>query len=152
MIEQSVIRCTTTQLDEMIAHCLLALPLEGCGLIVGDLELMKVHRVVPTPNVANSARLYSVDPFAHLKIDRQAEAEGLAVIGVFHSHTHTDPYPSPTDVAQAPDPGWHYVLVSLRDEVASTRSYRIVDGQIHEEPIVIDEDRRSPDPQPGVAT
>ena len=50
------------------------------------------------------------------------------MIGVFHSHTHTDPYPSPTDVVQAPDPAWHYVLVSLRHEVASVRSYRIVDG------------------------
>ena len=39
----------------------------------------------------------------------------MEIIGVFHSHTHTDAYPSPTDVAQAPDPDWHYVLVSLRD-------------------------------------
>ena len=31
-----------------------------------------------------------------------------------HSHTHTEPYPSPTDVAQAPDPAWHYVIVSLQ--------------------------------------
>jgi len=141
--ENSQIHCTGAQLDEMTAHCLSALPYEGCGLIIGDNSEMKVHRVVPTPNVANSARLYSVDPLAHLKIDRQAEAEGLAVMGVFHSHTHTDPYPSPTDVAQAPDPSWHYVLVSLRDEVASTRSYRIIDGQVHEEPIVIDDDGRA---------
>ena len=33
-----------------------------------------------------------------------------------HSHTHTEAYPSPTDVAQAPDPGWHYVIVSLKRE------------------------------------
>ncbi len=123
----------------MVAHCLSVLPLEGCGLIVGDLSQMRVHRVMPTANVANSARLYSVDPRAHLKIDRQAETEGLSVMGVFHSHTHTDPYPSPTDVAQAPDPSWHYVLVSLRDEVASTRSYRIINGEIHEEPIVVND-------------
>jgi proteasome lid subunit RPN8/RPN11 len=57
------------------------------------------------------------------------------VIGVFHSHTNTDPYPSPTDVAQAPDPAWHYVVVSLRDEVASVCSYRIVDGLITREAI-----------------
>ena len=46
---------------------------------------------------------------------------------MFHSHTHTDAYPSPTDLGQAPDPAWHYVLVSLRHEVASVRSYRIVE-------------------------
>jgi proteasome lid subunit RPN8/RPN11 len=64
-----------------------------------------------------------------------AEAAGNAIIGVFHSHTHTEAYPSPTDVAQAPDPSWHYVLVSLRDIQPVVRSYRIVDGTVTEEPV-----------------
>jgi proteasome lid subunit RPN8/RPN11 len=38
-------------------------------------------------------------------------------------------------VAQAPDPAWHYVLVSLRDIEPVVRSYRIVDGGISEEPV-----------------
>ena len=50
-----------------------------------------------------------------------------------HSHTHTEAYPSPTDVQQAPDPAWHYVIVSLRQDAPVTRSYRIVDGAITEE-------------------
>jgi len=137
MVESSQLVIVRHHLDEMIAHCLRALPHEGCGLIVGETFTGLVERVVPTANVAHSARLYSVDPLAHLRADRAAEEAGLAVMGVFHSHTHTDPYPSPTDVTQAPDPSWHYVLVSLRGEVASTRSYRILDGQIYEEPIVI---------------
>ena len=58
----------------------------------------------------------------------RAEDDGLEVIGVFHSHTHSEPYPSPTDVAQAPDPAWHYVIVSLKREAPESRSYRIVDG------------------------
>ena len=33
-----------------------------------------------------------------------------------HSHTHSEPYPSPTDVAQAPDPAWHYVIVGFKRE------------------------------------
>ena len=40
-------------------------------------------------------------------------------------------------VAQAPDPGWHYVLVSLADDAPVVRSYRIVDGNITEEPVVL---------------
>ena len=43
------------------------------------------------------------------------EAAGWELIGVWHSHTHTLAYPSPTDIDQAPDPDWHYVLVSLSD-------------------------------------
>ena len=123
---------------QMVAHCLTGLPDEACGLLVGDPETGAAVTCVPTRNVAASARLYTVDPKEHLRADRAAEAAGHAVIGVFHSHTHTDAYPSPTDVAQAPDPTWHYVLVSLRDVVPVVRSYRIVDGVIEEEPIVGD--------------
>jgi proteasome lid subunit RPN8/RPN11 len=61
----------------------------------------------------------------------------VILLGVWHSHTHTDAYPSPTDIAQAPDPGWHYVLVSLRDDEPVVRSYRIVDGRPEEEQVVL---------------
>jgi len=79
-----------------------------------------------------------VDPKEHLQADRNAEAAGNSIIGVFHSHTHTEAYPSPTDVAQAPDPDWHYVLVSLRDIQPVVRSFRIVDGTIAEEPVSLE--------------
>ncbi|HEV2361814.1 MAG TPA: M67 family metallopeptidase, partial [Acidimicrobiales bacterium] len=90
-----------------------------------------------TRNEAASAKVYSVHPLDHLRADRDAEEAGLQIVGVFHSHTHTDAYPSPTDVGQAPDPTWHYVLVSLRHEVPSVRSYRIVGGNIYEETVVL---------------
>ena len=133
----SSLSLTRRHLEEMAAHCLSCYPEEGCGLLVGELSTGAVAEVHPTDNVAASAQVYTVDPKAHLRIDRAAEEAGLAVIGVFHSHTHTDPWPSPTDVRQAPDPGWHYVLVSLRHEVPSVRSYRIVDGNISEEQVVV---------------
>jgi [CysO sulfur-carrier protein]-S-L-cysteine hydrolase len=121
----------------MVAHCIACVPEEGCGLLVGDGDGV-VTSVCPTRNAAASAQLYEVDSLEYLKIDRRAEEAGLAVIGVFHSHTHTDPWPSPTDVRQAVDPSWHYVLVGLRHEVASTRSYRIIDGNIFEEAMVVE--------------
>ena len=121
--------------DEMTAHCLRELPMEGCGLLLGGADAHVARRVVPTRNAAGSSRLYAVDSGDFLRADRAAEADGLQVIGVFHSHTHTDPYPSPTDVAQAPDPGWHYAIVSLRHQVPSIRSYRIELGQVTEEVI-----------------
>jgi proteasome lid subunit RPN8/RPN11 len=72
-----------------------------------------------------------------LGVDREAQAIGADIMGVFHSHTHSDAYPSPTDVAQALDPGWHYVLVSLRDTHPVLRSYSVVDGVIGEEPVIV---------------
>ena len=91
----------------------------------------------PTRNAAKSSRVYEVHGIDYRDADDDAEARGLEILGVFHSHTHTDPYPSPTDVASALFPQWHYVLVSLRDEAPMTRSYRIVDGKIAEEPVVL---------------
>ena len=96
----------------------------------------EVHEVYPTANAARSARLYTVEPLDLLRADRAAEAAGLSLIGVWHSHTHTAAYPSPTDIGQAPDPDWHYVLVSLSDSEPVLRSYRIVAGRPEEEPVV----------------
>jgi proteasome lid subunit RPN8/RPN11 len=123
---------------EMVAHCLDGVPLEACGLLGGTATGADAEATVcyPTANVAASARVYTVDPKGHLRADRDAESRGLNVLGVFHSHTHTAAYPSPTDVAQAPDPDWHYVIVSLADGAPAVRSYRIVAGQVAEEPVV----------------
>jgi proteasome lid subunit RPN8/RPN11 len=122
---------------QMVAHCLVGLPDEACGLLGGNPDTGEVVTCYPTRNLAASAKLYTVDPKDHLRADRDAEASGNSIIGVFHSHTHTDAYPSPTDVAQAPDPSWHYVLVSLRDIRPVVRSYRIVDEKIEEEPVSV---------------
>ncbi|MEN9646919.1 MAG: hypothetical protein RL238_3588 [Actinomycetota bacterium] len=119
----------------MIADAYRGYPLEACGLLVGQGN--RVHRFVPCTNEAESARIYTIPPKELLRAERQAEDDGLAVIGVFHSHTHSEPYPSPTDVAQAPDPEWHYVIVSLKREAPEARSYRIVDGAISSVPIAI---------------
>ena len=123
-----------------MAHCLDGLPLEACGLLAGvqgaDGTDAVVHEVYPAGNAARSARLYTVEPKDYLRADRAAEAAGWGLLGVWHSHTHTPAYPSPTDVAQAPDPGWHYVLVSLSDWEPVVRSYRIVAGRVEEEPVV----------------
>ncbi|MEZ5348186.1 MAG: M67 family metallopeptidase [Microthrixaceae bacterium] len=132
----SVLSVLQTHIDEMTAHALVGFPLEACGLLVGhpDGVVVEFH---PCENVAASSKLYTVSPRDMLRVDRAAEDAGLEVIGVMHSHTHTDPYPSPTDVAQAPDPGWHYLIVSLRDDAPMTRSFRIIDGQIHEEGVAV---------------
>jgi proteasome lid subunit RPN8/RPN11 len=127
-------------LDRMVAHSLDGYPLEVCGLLSGVVReggSAEVTSFFPVDNVAASARLYEVDPRGYLRADRESEAAGEQLVGVYHSHTHTDAQPSPTDVAQAPDPGWHYVLVSLRDVHPSVRSWQIQDGKTKEEPVVL---------------
>jgi proteasome lid subunit RPN8/RPN11 len=133
-----VLRLTDATHAAMVAHALDDLPDEACGLVAAAPGGSKVERVYRCGNAAASSRLYEVEPLDHLKADRDADSRRLEIVGVYHSHTHTDAYPSPTDVAQAPDPDWHYVLVSLKDPEPVVRSFRIVDGQITEEPIELD--------------
>ena len=132
-----MLRLTKGIYMEMVAHCLRGLPDEACGLLVGSYGGEEATHLFPTANAAASAMIYQIDPKEMLGIDRAAQALGADIMGVFHSHTHTDAYPSPTDVAQALDPGWHYVLVSLRDTHPVVRSYRIVEGIITEEPVEV---------------
>jgi len=127
-----VLTLRSDQRDAIVATCIRALPNEGCGLLLGTPD-GAVTEVLASLNVADSAKLYEIDSRVLFQASRRSEVEGLSVIGVFHSHTHSEAYPSPTDVAQAPDPAWHYVLVSLRDVPTVIRSFRIIDGEINEE-------------------
>ena len=122
-------------LDELAAAAYDAYPYEACGLLAGSGD--RVDRFYRCRNAAQSARVYTLDPLDHLRAERDAEASGHEIVGVVHSHTHSEPYPSPTDVAQAPDPGWHYVIVGLKRESPETRSYRITGGEAVEERVAL---------------
>ena len=131
------LRLSTEQHDLIVAQCLDGLPDEACGLLSGpvtaDLEpIGEVHNVWPCVNADASARTYTVDSRDLLRAMRDAEANGVELIGVWHSHTHTDAYPSDTDVRQAMEPGWIYVLVSLKHAEPVMRAFRIRDGQTAE--------------------
>jgi proteasome lid subunit RPN8/RPN11 len=59
-------------------------------------------------------------------------------IVIYHSHTATEAYPSRTDINIAGYPEAHYVLISTRDpDIHELRSYRIIDGQVTEEPVEV---------------
>ena len=128
----------------MLALAYDELPLEACGLLggrpggpMGSAQAATSSRFYPSPNVAKSSKVYTIDPKTHLRAERDAEDAGLEIIGVMHSHTHTDPYPSATDIAQAPDPTWHYVIVSLRDNAPMLRSFCIAEGRVTEEQVTV---------------
>ena len=121
---------------EMIGLALDGYPLEVCGLLAGVGDRVEVF--YPCRNAAASAKVYEIDGRDFMRADRDAEARGLELMGVMHSHTHTDAYPSPTDIDRAPDPTWHYVIVSLREAEPVLRSFRIVEDGKAEEPVVVE--------------
>jgi proteasome lid subunit RPN8/RPN11 len=125
--------------DEMLAHALRGLPDEACGLFAAEPGTTEVARFFPMTNAAASSQIYRLDGKEFLAVETDADAAGLEIIGVMHSHTHTSAYPSPTDVrdAEAADPfgTWHFVIVSLKFPEPALRSFRILDGAVTEEPV-----------------
>jgi proteasome lid subunit RPN8/RPN11 len=66
---------------------------------------------------------------------RKADEEPVVI---YHSHTATQAYPSRTDISYASEPSAHYVLVSTRDaDQTEFRSFRILDGEVTEEPVTV---------------
>ncbi len=132
-----MIRITLDVHARMVALAYDQYPLEACGLMGGDPATGDVTLFYPCTNMAKSAKVYSIDGREHLRAERDAEDQGLEIIGVMHSHTHTEAYPSPTDINQAPDPAWHYLIVSLKRDAPVVRSYYLVDGTVDEEPVTL---------------
>jgi proteasome lid subunit RPN8/RPN11 len=129
------LRLPQAHIDEMIAHARQDAPNECCGIVAGeDGRAMRLYRAI---NAEASPYRYSVEPRDLLRIHNDADANGWEFLAIYHSHTHTEGYPSPTDVRLAA--GWpdaYYVIVSLMDEDPVVRAFRIVDGNVHEEPLV----------------
>jgi [CysO sulfur-carrier protein]-S-L-cysteine hydrolase len=131
------LRLRREQYEMIVAHCYDGLPLEACGLLGGPVTdagepTGEVTSVYPCANVDASARIYSIDSRDYIRSMRDAETQGGELVGVWHSHTHTDAYPSETDVRQAFEPHWFYVLVSLKHAEPVVRAYRIRGGETHE--------------------
>ena len=138
------LRLTHGQYETIISHCFNGFPDEACGLLAGPLAsdgsagTGEVSVAYPCENADRSARTYTVDSRDYLRSMRDAEGRGDEIIGVWHSHTHTDAYPSSTDVRQAVDPAWLYVIVSLRDNAPVLRAYRIRKDKIAEVAVALD--------------
>ena len=133
----TVLRLDRAAFDAICAHAFAEYPLEMCGLIAGPVGDSRAVHFYGCRNEAQSAKVYTIDPKDHLRAELDADDRDWEIIGVVHSHTHSEPYPSPTDIAQAPDPGWQYVIVSLKRESPEVRSYRIADGSVSEHPITV---------------
>ncbi|ELZ32822.1 metal-dependent protease of the pad1/jab1 superfamily protein [Halogeometricum pallidum JCM 14848] len=94
-------------------------PREVCGVLAGrrrsdesgPSDSDSVSRADPVPNVAPDPRTeYELDPAAAVETIDALEAEGLDVVGFYHSHPESDPHPSPTDEARASWTGYVYLL------------------------------------------
>jgi len=133
-----VLQISQELVDEMVAHARADHPDEACGVIAGAEGSDRPVRFIPMVNAERSPTFYRFDSTEQLKVWREMDRNDEEPIVIYHSHTATEAYPSRTDVSYASEPQAHYVLVSTRDaDDTEIRSYRIIDGDVTEEPIEI---------------
>ena len=128
--------------DKLLAHARADHPDEACGVIAGSAGSDIPTRFIPMVNAARSPTFYEFDSADLLKLYRDLDANDEDPVVIYHSHTSTQAYPSRTDIAYAAEPSAHYVLVSTRETgndegPYELRSFRISDGEVTEEEIVI---------------
>ncbi|QIS18076.1 Mov34/MPN/PAD-1 family protein [Nocardia terpenica] len=122
--------------EAMVAHARADHPDEACGIIAGAEGSDRPERVVAMVNAERSPTFYRFDSGEQLRVWREMDDRDEEAVVVYHSHTATEAYPSRTDISYASEPNAHYVLISTRDpREHELRSYRIVGGEVTEEPV-----------------
>jgi proteasome lid subunit RPN8/RPN11 len=124
--------------DAIVAHARADHPDEACGVVAGPAGSDRPERFVPMTNAERSPTFYRFDSMEQLKVWREMDDRDEVPVVIYHSHTSTEAYPSRTDISYAAEPDAHYVLVSTREpDQVEFRSFRIVDGEVTEEPVRI---------------
>ena len=129
-------------MDRMREHLEGGYPNEACGALLGRDEGGD-HDVVEFCGMRNTVEdrprdRYALDPLEQLRVQKDAEARGLEIVGFAHSHPDHPSIPSRFDS----DNAWSfysYVVASVQEgRFSEARSWRLGDGQhFKEEPLVI---------------
>ena len=131
--------------DAIRAHGAQDYPHECCGFLIGKAgtEPVTVARVVPAANTRQDSprNRFEINPVELVKADRAARADGLGVVGFYHSHPDAPARPSEFDREHA-WPGYCYVIVSvMAAQPREMHNWRLRDDrtQFDEDAIVLEE-------------
>ena len=130
-----MIRLSARLLEEMERHAEREYPRECCGLLVGRIidggRTREVHAMYPVANVfAEEGERYhrmAIEPLEFARAERLHAAQGLGVVGNYHSHPDHPAVPSQYDLENlAPWPTMSYIVVSVREgKAVDLRSWEL---------------------------
>jgi proteasome lid subunit RPN8/RPN11 len=124
-------------MDQMRQHLERGYPNEACGALLGRVD-GDAHQVSEFRGMRNIIEdrpwdRYALDPLEQLRVQKDAEARGLEIIGFAHSHPDHPPIPSRFDAEHA----WSfysYVVASVeKGTLRDARSWRLDDGGVFQE-------------------
>jgi proteasome lid subunit RPN8/RPN11 len=128
-----MLKLNQSQSDQIRQHGAREYPNECCGILLGraDGEKKEVLEVMPLKNLRQDAaeadkllplespeleserNRFLIDPRDQIRVEREARASGLEVIGYYHSHPDHPARPSNYDREHA-WPWYSYVIVSVQ--------------------------------------
>ncbi len=120
--------------DAIHAHLESAYPDEGAGFLLGhdDEGGRRVAAVLPVDNAREGGARrtrYLVTPQDTLKAELEADARGLAIVGIFHSHPDVPNVPSEFDREWAL-PWYTYTISRVdRGRAVSLRAFRLAEDR-----------------------
>ena len=133
--------------EEMVA----SYPNEGGGFLFGvveggDVRIAEVTRVENTFATEEQYHRYAMTPQDWARLEDQAEASGLSLVGYYHSHPDSPAIPSVFDRDHAL-PNFVYIITSVQQ--AEAREMRVWQldpdrTRFSEETLVIDRAERAP--------
>ena len=132
-----VLRINHAQMEAIRQHGARTYPGECCGVMLGKADgvCKEVREIVPLKNLRNDPvraqellpvddpgreterNRFLIDPLDQLRVEKEARATGLEVLGYYHSHPDHPARPSVYDRDHA-WPLYSYVIVSVERGVA----------------------------------
>ncbi len=161
---QMTLTMSDAQIEVIRQHGARAYPSECCGVILGDVNgaCKKAEEIVPLKNIRNNPgraqellplddpareterNRFLLDPIDQLRVEKDARARGLEVLGYYHSHPDHPARPSNYDREHA-WPWYSYVIVSIERGVAKHLTCWVLAedrGTFLPETIEVEESRR----------
>jgi len=101
----------------MVDHAQSTFPHECCGVMVGSVDgntkSVTIALALENAYKGKQEDRYEIRPEDLLAADKSARAQGLDLIGIFHSHPDCDAYFSKTDLENS-CPWYSFVVLSIK--------------------------------------
>ena len=143
-----MIRLGTETIAAIREHGREAYPEECCGALLGTAGngAVRVTRVERTENSSREEkrRRYVVAPLEYVRVERLADADGLSLLGFYHSHPDHPAVPSEYDREHGL-PFFHYVVLAVGPESSGEiASYLLSEdrGVFEREELVVEGSRK----------
>jgi [CysO sulfur-carrier protein]-S-L-cysteine hydrolase len=124
-------------IDGIHAQAVQEAPIEACGFLMGVQG--RITRPYPMTNAEAREDHFTFDPNEHITALEIARDESLEIIGIYHSHPATPARPSAEDIRLAHYPGIIHIIISLMDDMVTTKGFFIREGVVDEEPLFVEE-------------